>query len=83
MGDGTAVWKNGSGSVWGTEGSNPAPSRGESAANPISAGPGHRLDARAHEAGGLTALDGRAGRIRFRARRLLLKARDDAAARLR
>ena len=29
----------------GTEGSNPASSRGESAANPISAGQGHRLDA--------------------------------------
>ena len=57
--------------------------QGESAANPISAGQGHRLDARAHEARGLTAPDGRAGRIRHRARRLLLKARDDAAARLR
>src|ERR1700730_16137436 len=67
----------------GTGRSNPSPSRGASAANPISAGPGHRLDARAHEARGLTAPDGRAGRIRRRARRLLLKARDDAVARLR
>jgi hypothetical protein len=39
--------------------------------------------ARAHEVRGLTAPDGRAGRVRRRARRLLLKARDDAAARLR
>ena len=53
----------------GTECSNPSPSRGESAANPISAGQGHRLDARAHAARGLTASDGRAGRIRRRARR--------------
>jgi hypothetical protein len=42
----------------GTDSSNPSPSRGESAANPISPGPGHRLDARAHEARGLTAPDG-------------------------